>query len=94
MKEQVLKAMREAGKPVSAGDVTKALKEKTPFGLIFGFYYAVYQLIKRLFVCLRVAWYALRQQQTNNGPHIFSNRQSLHISISFYIFDRTIAYLN
>jgi len=25
MKEQVLKAMREAGKPVSAGDVTKAL---------------------------------------------------------------------
>ena len=28
--------MREAGKPVSAGDVTKALKEKTSFGLIFG----------------------------------------------------------
>ena len=25
MKEQVLQAMREAGKPVSAGDVTKAL---------------------------------------------------------------------
>ena len=25
MKEQVLKTMREAGKPVSAGDVTKAL---------------------------------------------------------------------
>ena len=25
MKEQVLKAMREAGKPVSAGDVTKVL---------------------------------------------------------------------
>lgn len=25
MKEQVLKAMREAGKPVSAGEVTKAL---------------------------------------------------------------------
>ena len=25
MKEQVLKAMREAGKPVSAGDITKAL---------------------------------------------------------------------
>ena len=25
MKEQVLKAMKEAGKPVSAGDVTKAL---------------------------------------------------------------------
>lgn len=25
MKEQVLKAMREAGKPVSAGDVTKIL---------------------------------------------------------------------
>ena len=25
MKEQVLKCMREAGKPVSAGDVTKAL---------------------------------------------------------------------
>ena len=25
MKEQVLKAMREAGKPVSAGDVTKML---------------------------------------------------------------------
>ncbi|MBO6169004.1 MAG: transcriptional regulator [Bacteroidales bacterium] len=25
MKEQVLKAMREAGKPVSAGDVTKTL---------------------------------------------------------------------
>ena len=25
MKEQVLKAMREAGKPVSAGDVTRAL---------------------------------------------------------------------
>ena len=25
MKEQVLKVMREAGKPVSAGDVTKAL---------------------------------------------------------------------
>lgn len=25
MKEQVLKAMREAGKPVSAGDVTKDL---------------------------------------------------------------------
>ena len=25
MKEQVLQAMREAGKPISAGDVTKAL---------------------------------------------------------------------
>ena len=25
MKEQVLKAMREAGKPVSAGDITKIL---------------------------------------------------------------------
>ena len=25
MKEQVLKAMREAGKPVSAGDIAKAL---------------------------------------------------------------------
>lgn len=25
MKEQVLKAMREAGKPVSAGDITKTL---------------------------------------------------------------------
>lgn len=25
MKEQVLKAMHEAGKPVSAGDITKAL---------------------------------------------------------------------
>ena len=25
MKEQILKCMREAGKPVSAGDVTKAL---------------------------------------------------------------------
>lgn len=35
-KEDALKAMREAGKPVSAGDVTKALKEKTSFGLFFG----------------------------------------------------------
>ena len=34
MKEQVLQAMREAGKPVSAGEVTKVLgaDRKHPFG--------------------------------------------------------------
>ena len=36
MKDQVLKAMREAGKPVSAGDVTKMVNPKVLFPYHYG----------------------------------------------------------